>query len=84
MQAAVAIPVGVLSGICVLMFVFMLWWFPRHYQKGIRMDMAEHDANRREMEAAHAESGMATPPPVYTADGKPLPPRGYQPSAVPF
>lgn len=83
MQAAVAIPVGILAGISVLMFIFMFWWFPRHYQKGIKMDMAEHAAVRREMEA-NAEAGLAAPPPAYTAEGKPMPPRGYLAPVTPY
>lgn len=55
MQQAVAIPVGVLAALAVAMFVFMFWWFPRHWQKGVRMDMAEYDQARREREAAMEE-----------------------------
>lgn len=87
MQTAVAVPVGILAAICVCMFVFMFWWFPRHYQKGIKMDMAEHAAVRREMEEAAAQratDGIPEPPPAYASDGKPLPPRGYVAPVTPY
>lgn len=47
------------------------------------MDMAEHNANRREMEA-NLENGIAAPPPAYTSEGKPQPPRGYVPPVTPY
>lgn len=43
-----AIPVGILGGIVVLMFAFIWWWFPRHWRKGVSMDMAEIDEDRRQ------------------------------------
>ena len=52
-------------------------------QKGIKMDMAEHDAARREREAG-GEAGMVEPPPAYTNDGKPQPPRGYIAPVTPY
>jgi len=79
MTAIWAVPVGVLSAICVAMFVFIWWWFPRHYQKGVRADMAMYDEQRRQRELAEAEANMGTnnvsevpaettskPPPAYT------------------
>lgn len=47
------------------------------------MDMEEHDAAMREIEAQRV-NGIEAPPPAYSADGKPLPPRGYVPSVTPF
>jgi len=56
MTAIWAVPVGVLSAICVAMFVFIWWWFPRHYQAGVRADMAMYDEQRRQRELADAET----------------------------
>lgn len=56
MQQAVAVPVGVLAGLAVLMFIFMFWWFPRHWQKGVRMDMEEVDQARRERELTMSQT----------------------------
>lgn len=53
-NTAVVLPVAVLASICVAMFVFMWWWFPRHYRKGVEMDMAEVDEARRQREWAAA------------------------------
>lgn len=49
---AAAIPVGTLVGLAVVMFIFIWWWFPRHYQKGIHKDMINADLERREMDEA--------------------------------
>ncbi|KAJ9658775.1 hypothetical protein H2198_003521 [Neophaeococcomyces mojaviensis] len=56
MAVAWAIPVGVLAGLCVAMFIFIWWWFPRHYKKGIAMDMAMYDEQRQERELAQAQA----------------------------
>ncbi|KAH9826519.1 hypothetical protein Tdes44962_MAKER00483 [Teratosphaeria destructans] len=56
-SAAWAIPVGVLAGLCGLMFVFIWWWFPRHYRKGVRADMVRVDEERRRRQLAEAEMG---------------------------
>lgn len=50
-NSAAAIPAGILGAICVLMFAFIWWWFPRHYRKGMRMDMQEIEEDRRAREA---------------------------------
>lgn len=49
-NAAAAVPAGVLGGICVICFIFIWWWFPRHYKKGMKMDMVEADEDRRQLE----------------------------------
>jgi len=56
-KTAVALPVGILAGLCVAMFIFIWWWFPRHYRKGITSDMREVDEARanREREAGEME-----------------------------
>lgn len=36
-----AIPVGVLGGLIACMLVFMWWWFPRAWQKGVNSDVRE-------------------------------------------
>lgn len=46
---AAAIPAGVLGGICVICFIFIWWWFPRHYKKGMKMDQMEVDEDRRQL-----------------------------------
>ena len=50
-----AVPVGVLSGICVAMFVFIWWWFPRHWRKGVQADMDRVDEDRRQRAAYLAQ-----------------------------
>ena len=52
--ASWALPVGILAGLCVLMFVFIWWWFPRAYKKGVRADMDRVDDDRRTREAYDA------------------------------
>jgi hypothetical protein len=54
---SVVVPVAVLASICVAMFVFVWWWFPRHYRKGIAQDMTIVDGERGERDAAHAGLG---------------------------
>jgi len=77
--ASWALPVGVLAGICVLMFAFFWWWFPRHWAKGVQADIDEVDEARRQRELAaqggDVELGAAAAkpktftytPPAYTA-----------------
>ena len=50
-----AIPVGTLSGLCVAMFLFIWWWFPRAYKRGVKMDMDRIDEERRERQAWEAQ-----------------------------
>ncbi|KIW73803.1 hypothetical protein PV04_01893 [Phialophora macrospora] len=54
---AVVVPVAVLASICVAMFVFIWWWFPRHYRKGVADDMYTMDRERAGREATHADLG---------------------------
>ncbi|KAK5129793.1 hypothetical protein LTR08_002813 [Meristemomyces frigidus] len=72
--AAYAVPVGALGGIAVAMFIFICWWFPRHYKKGVKMDQAEVDASRRERGlAALNELGQAQPGTEAVPHVKPMP-----------
>lgn len=56
-NAAAAVPAGVLGGICVICFIFIWWWFPRHYKKGMKLDMVEVDEDRRQLEDYTARHG---------------------------
>lgn len=49
-----ALPVGILAALCVLMFAFIWWWFPRAYRKGVKADMDRVDEDRRNREAYEA------------------------------
>ncbi|KAK5172796.1 uncharacterized protein LTR77_002916 [Saxophila tyrrhenica] len=74
----------ILAGLCVCMFLFIWWWFPRMYKKGIRADMDRVDEDNRmrvlheneqaDIEAARrAEAGEGdptNPPPVYSPPPK--------------
>jgi hypothetical protein len=51
---AIVVPVAVLASICVAMFVFVWWWFPRHYRKGVADDMNMMDRERAGRDATHA------------------------------
>lgn len=55
-----AVPVGVLSALCAVMFIFIWWWFPRHYQKGVQMDMDRVVAERQARELAMQQAGGVT------------------------
>lgn len=50
-----AIPVAVLSALCVAMFGFIWWYIPRAYMRGVRADMARVDADK----AARAQRALA-------------------------
>ena len=41
-----AVPVGVLSAICITAFAFVWWYIPRAYKKGVKADMARVDASK--------------------------------------
>jgi hypothetical protein len=56
---SVVIPVAVLAAVCVCMFAFVCWWFPRAWQKGVNADTREVDDRRRQRELA-AELGEVT------------------------
>lgn len=81
MKSAVALPVGILAALAVAMFIFICWWFPRHYKKGVKADMDEVDENRRHREAyelqARAAEDAEPLPPVYSATSKPQPKLTY-------
>jgi hypothetical protein len=76
------VPVGILSGLCVAMFVFIWWWFPRTWKKGVKQDMdrideelrqrQEHQA-RQDLEAGNAAHGTAEELPAGQ-DGMPAAP----------
>ncbi|KAL2072384.1 hypothetical protein VTL71DRAFT_11727 [Oculimacula yallundae] len=51
-QKAFIIPVAVLSSICVCMFVFIWWWFPRAWASGDRSDRVEFEEAKRRRELA--------------------------------
>lgn len=62
---AVIVPVAVLASICVAMFVFVWWWFPRHYRKGVKQDMDIIDSDRAGRERVHNDmegGGNGEPP----------------------
>jgi hypothetical protein len=46
-----AIPVGVLSGICAAGLIFIWWWFPRTWAKGVKAEMEAIDEDRRVRDA---------------------------------
>lgn len=77
-NAAVAVPCGVLGGLVVVMFAFIWWWFPRTYRKGIAMDMAEVDEARRQR-ALPSETVHGVPEVTGSADTKPQPKLTYIP-----
>ncbi|KIY00386.1 uncharacterized protein Z520_04071 [Fonsecaea multimorphosa CBS 102226] len=55
---AVVVPVAVLASICVAMFLFVCWWFPRHYKKGVEQDMNIMDSERAAREEIHNDMGQ--------------------------
>ncbi|KAI6873076.1 hypothetical protein KC318_g18653 [Hortaea werneckii] len=46
-----AIPVRIFAALIVLGLVFVWWFFPRYWMKGIRSDMKERDENNIAMDA---------------------------------
>lgn len=58
---AVVIPVAILCSLCVAMFAFICWWFPRTYKKGVEEDMYEVDVAVREMEIANENRPAGAP-----------------------
>jgi len=40
-SASWAVPVGVLAAICAIALIFVIWWFPRTWQKGVNADMSK-------------------------------------------
>jgi hypothetical protein len=57
----VIVPVAVLASICVSMFAFICWWFPRTWAKGIALDKREYrqNAERRQRDLELAASRTA-------------------------
>jgi hypothetical protein len=57
---AVVVPCAVLGSICVCMFAFVCWWFPRTWSKGQSLDMREYVENvqrrRRDLELAASKT----------------------------
>jgi hypothetical protein len=53
-----AIPVGVLSAICISGLVFFCWYFPRAYNRGMQDDIAERDAAREARANGTVESSV--------------------------
>lgn len=67
---ALVVPVATLSVISVCMFIFMCWFFPRYYKKGIEMDVMEIDELKRQRELraqapAEVLPAHVAPPPRY-------------------
>jgi hypothetical protein len=55
-----AIPVGVLGGLCLACLVFIWWYIPRLYTKGVQADInrvAQEKAERERQAAAVREAG---------------------------
>jgi hypothetical protein len=84
----VVVPVGVLAGLSVAMFIFIWIWFPRHWRKGVAMDQAIMDEERRQREIGLANlnaqprghDGLATP----NSSIKPPMPRAYIAAVTPY
>lgn len=55
--ASWAIPVGVLAALSVVMFIFIWWWFPRHYRKGVKADQDQWDEERRQRDLRAVQNG---------------------------
>ncbi|KAK5050968.1 hypothetical protein LTR84_003527 [Exophiala bonariae] len=56
---AVVLPIACLSGICAAMLIFIWWFFPKWYKKGVAQDQAEMDqviALRRDILAARVRA----------------------------
>lgn len=49
--AAWAVPAGVLGAICVVALLFVWWWFPRTWKKGVQMDMDRIEADGQRQDA---------------------------------
>lgn len=58
---AIVVPVAVLAAISVAMFVFIWWWFPRHYRKGVDMDLAIMDDEQRQMSMSSQDPTQQQP-----------------------
>ena len=57
------IPIAALSSIVGVMLIFIWWWFPKWYKKGVQADQDDIDrmrARQREMAAARAAESEAS------------------------
>ena len=52
-----ALPVGILAGICGIMFIGVWYFFPKYYKRGIKMDMDRVDEERRQRELHAQQNG---------------------------
>lgn len=71
------VPVAVLAVISVCMLIFMCWFFPRYYKKGVEMDAMEFDELKRQRELR--AQAPAEVPPAYIA-----PPPRYVPPVTSY
>jgi len=84
-QTAVVLPVAVLASLAVAIFVFVFWWFPRKYKKGVAMDMAEVDEARRQIGSLPLDGTgqqIGQPLEAQTLFGQPQTKHTYKPSPV--
>lgn len=89
MGVNVALPVGILAGLAAAMLIFVCWWFPRHYKKGVALDMARVDEERAQREAAERGEGgqleMGNTQDASSADTRPkVVPRAYIAPVTPY
>ncbi|KAE9376404.1 hypothetical protein N431DRAFT_435749 [Stipitochalara longipes BDJ] len=72
----VVVPVAVLASICICMFAFICWWFPRTWAKGIALDKREYRENaerrQRDLELATSETAIGEHTDIRTSE-----PEGY-------
>lgn len=66
-KTVVVVPVAVLASICVAMFAFICWWWPRTWAKGIALDKRQY---REEAERRQRDLELATAATSETAIGK--------------
>ncbi|KAK0101593.1 hypothetical protein ONS95_006756 [Cadophora gregata] len=88
----VIVPVAVLASIGVCMFIFMCWFFPRAWAKGVASDRAEFDEAKRRRELAE-ETAVGSETDVELGDvggnrtaGRAVPqmPARYVPPVTPY
>lgn len=53
-NTTVGLVCGLTGGLALAMFIFICWWFPRHWKKGNAMDIAEYEEEKRAREAYFA------------------------------
>lgn len=49
-NTTIALVCGLTGGLALAMFIFICWWFPRHWKKGNAADMAEYEEDKRDRE----------------------------------